>query len=397
MKTFRNRIPDRPCGCLAATLLIALCGPLVAADLDLELIGSWPLSPRGPAQAVAVSGNYAYVATSGAGLQVIDISDLANPRRVDEHHASEAVSAVAVSGKYAYVIEQSWVDGTDRRLLQVIDISDPANPQRVGACVVDGDPYEVVVSGSFVYVADGWAGLQVIDISSPANPQRVGNNSGGQANGVAVSDDNAYVTGWWGEGTSRLRGLHVFDLSDPEKPQRIGGYDTSGIASGVTVSGDYAYVLETREMSRTYLQVIDIRNPADPQLVGTYDTSGYAYDVAVLDNHAYVTGYWGEGTNRQGMQVIDISSPENPQRVGEYEADWDFYGGVVVSGNHAYVAAGELQVIDISDSAKPQQVGAHDPRVYGGAWRCQVTTPTWPMAAMGCRSSTSPTPPTRSG
>ena len=74
---------------------------------------------------------------------------------------------MAVSGNYAYV-----ADGDAG--LQVIDVSNPANPQRVGGYDTSGDAQGVAVSGNYAYVADGGAGLQVIDVSNPANPQRVG-------------------------------------------------------------------------------------------------------------------------------------------------------------------------------------------------------------------------------
>jgi hypothetical protein len=39
-------------------------------------------------------------------------------------------------------------------------------------------------------------------------------------------------------------GLQVIDVSNPASPQRVGGYDTSGYARGVAVSGNYAYVAD---------------------------------------------------------------------------------------------------------------------------------------------------------
>jgi LVIVD repeat len=50
---------------------------------------------------------------------------------------------------------------------------------------------------------------------------------------------------------------------------RVGGYDTSGTAFGVAVSGNYAYVAD----ADAGLQVIDINNPANPQRVGGFDAS----------------------------------------------------------------------------------------------------------------------------
>ena len=66
----------------SAPLFIALFsilvpGRLVAVDLELIRVGGYDTS--GSALGVALSGNYAYVADGGAGLQVIDVSNPANP------------------------------------------------------------------------------------------------------------------------------------------------------------------------------------------------------------------------------------------------------------------------------------------------------------------------------
>ena len=109
------------CGCGLVTLALALAW--VAHGADLELIGQWPGWPRGKAFGVAVSGNYAYVAIEWAGLQVIDVSNPANPRRVGGYDTGGHAWGVAVSGNYAYVADREGG-------LQVIDVSNPAKPQR---------------------------------------------------------------------------------------------------------------------------------------------------------------------------------------------------------------------------------------------------------------------------
>jgi len=153
-------------GCGLVTLALALAW--VAQGADLELIGQWPGWPRGFANGVAVSGNYAYVANGSGGLQVLDVSNPANPQRVSYCGTSGSAQGVAVSGNYAYVAD-------DMAGFQVIDVSTPANPQWVGGCTNDpgGRAWGVAVSGNYAYVADSGAGLHVIDVSSPANPQRV--------------------------------------------------------------------------------------------------------------------------------------------------------------------------------------------------------------------------------
>ncbi len=94
------------------------------------------------------------------------------------------------------------------------------------------------VRACYAYVADLWPG--------PAGDRRqhaVGAGGGGHRRhderrcpDVAVSGGYAYVA----DGSSA--GLRVIDVSVPSAPVEVGFVDTPGIAGGVAVSGDYAYV-----------------------------------------------------------------------------------------------------------------------------------------------------------
>jgi hypothetical protein len=140
-----------------ATPKVALYGGKAA------IVGS--ADTPGDARAVFVSGNYAYVADFGPGLQVIDVSDPTNPSIVGSVDTPDRASGVFVSGNHAYVADRD--SG-----LQVIDISDPENPTIVGSA----DTFYalgVFVSGNHAYVADEIS-FQVIDISNPENPTIVG-------------------------------------------------------------------------------------------------------------------------------------------------------------------------------------------------------------------------------
>ena len=79
------------------------------------------------------------------------------------HHTSGVTYAtgVAVSGTFAYVADHDAG-------LQVIDISNPANPQRVGGNSAFGDARDLVVAGTNVFVAAGQAGLVILDLFRPS-------------------------------------------------------------------------------------------------------------------------------------------------------------------------------------------------------------------------------------
>ncbi len=80
--------------------------------------------------------------------------------------------------------------------LQVIDISQPVNPRRVGGCYTGSYAYDVAAVGDCAYLADGSAGLQVLDVGNPTNCVPVGlyDTTGSDAWGVAVVGDTICVT-----------------------------------------------------------------------------------------------------------------------------------------------------------------------------------------------------------
>jgi hypothetical protein len=165
----------------------------------------------GYAMAVAVADNYAYVAESSVGLQVIDVSNPANPVHAGryEFEGGGLHRVVAVSGNYAYLADE------DRHVgLQVIDVSNPANPVRVGGYKMMAG-MGLAVAGNHVYVADeGLGSLQVIDVSNPANPVRAGGYGrfGYETivydSDIAVVDNLIYMADGW-------RGLLILELSRP--------------------------------------------------------------------------------------------------------------------------------------------------------------------------------------
>lgn len=72
-------------------------------------------------------------------------------------------------------------------------------------------------------MADGGSGLVVVDISDPTNPKQVGccnydTATVGLAFGVYVEEDYAYVAGYGNSITGYGHSLVIVDASDPENP-----------------------------------------------------------------------------------------------------------------------------------------------------------------------------------
>ena len=135
------------------------------------------------------SKHYALVAALfDSGVQIIDITDPANPSPVAS--VTDGATYPTLGGAYSITTAQigskhyALVAATDENGVQIIDITDPANPSPV-ANVTDGATYPELYGAQSVTTAQigakhyalvaAWGddGVQMIDITDPANPSPV--------------------------------------------------------------------------------------------------------------------------------------------------------------------------------------------------------------------------------
>jgi hypothetical protein len=239
------------------------------------------LSLSGFPNGVAVAGDTAYVAAGGAGLHVIDISDLTAPVRRATLSLPGNANEVRVAGGYAYVA--AGASG-----LQIVDVLDPAHPRLVGSVDTPGNATDLAVRGDRVYVADGSAGLQVIDAAVRSAPLRVGSlDTPGNARGIDAVDDLAVVADDTG-------GVHVISVSNPGAPVLLGSTHTRGTrsqAAAVAVSGRRVYVAEGNG-NLGGLRVIDFQNPSTPVVVGASSDAFGLTSVALDGGYALFADYY---------------------------------------------------------------------------------------------------------
>lgn len=371
---------------ILALALAWLLSEAVAQSVEITRVGQWPGYQRGEfANAVAVSENYAYIASQDDGVVVVDISDPAKPAFRGSCDALEAAGGVAVAGSYAYV-------AAGNSGLQVVDIRNPAKPELLGGCDTPGYAQDVALAGDYAYVADraglqvfdvrtpaktvwigkcdssgahrialagsyaylaDWEGLNVIDVRNPAKPVSVGKYNGSVVD-VAVSGSHVYTAeSWWDEQAKKSRArLGVIDVSNPSNPVRTAGFEINGSATCVAVAGEFAYLAD----DRTGLEVISIRDPLNPIWIGSCVVAADASSVVVSGNYAFVTG------SGFGLRIIDARHPTDPVEVGTCNTA-GFASSVAVSEGVAYVAdsfAG-LDAIDVRDPALPVRVGGYRP------------------------------------
>ncbi len=102
---------------------------------------------------VEVSGQLAYVTVSWYGLMVIDVSNPVDP--VERGYYMAGHEAVAQSGNLAFVSDQSrWVD--------VIDVEEPGAPIRIARIPAAGDSRGITIAGCATAIAEFWAGVSIV-------------------------------------------------------------------------------------------------------------------------------------------------------------------------------------------------------------------------------------------
>lgn len=175
--------------------------------------------------------------------------------------------------------------------------------------------------------------MKVIDISDPAHPALTTTiNTGGAtygifASGITISGDYAYIADESGFFVLNLANFNNIAMIAGSK--MTGSFNTSGSAYGLTVDSGHAYVAD----GASGLQIIDITTPTAPDMdnTGSVDTLDIAYDAAVSGNFCYLA----DGAS--GLQVVDITDPANPVIITTIPTTGIAYA-VAVSGDYAYVA-----------------------------------------------------------
>ncbi|MBN2537624.1 hypothetical protein JXB37_05055 [candidate division WOR-3 bacterium] len=179
----------------------------------------------------------------------------------------------------------------------------------------------------------------------------------GIAFGIALEGNHAYIGAY-------SAGLRIINVSNPASPYETGFWASPDHARGVAAAGDYAYVA----CGYAGLRVINVSNPQAPVEVGACALPDYAWGIALAGDHAIVA------TEDVGLYVVDVSNPAAPVIAGSCDTPGSAVN-VVVAGNHAYVAdlSGGLRVIDVSNPQSPIEVGHYVPGQLAYGVACSDT------------------------
>jgi len=195
------------------------------------------------ATGIAVSDKYAFIANRQYGVEVVDISDLSNPKHISviargtEVQSCKVVNGIMYCGLY------------DTNRVSMYDVSDVTNPVYLGAANLngkgDGMTVAVIDGKTYLYAGTGHHtitkfetktlanlnygqgnGLDIFDVTDPANPillsvskidGRFCHSSCDYWGAEIAEHDGKYYAYL----TSTYNGVYVYDVTDPKAPIRL--------------------------------------------------------------------------------------------------------------------------------------------------------------------------------
>ena len=315
-------------------------------------VGEYALQSIGD---MVLDGTRLYVTSAKAGLEIIDLTDPAQPLQIGGFDLGDRQFNGLILGA------NDLVFATTQAGLLALDVSDPSSITEIGRSEVKGSypgpqgimGYAIERLGDILYVNMGSYGIAVVDVSDPRDIKDLGGVNldampwGFSPREMLVVDDMLVVS------TSRSE-LILFDLSDPQAPKFEGQLEIPGrftdlvrMGSQMVIASGWAGLIgfnpsalaeapvfptarsetpvplpvEPEADNRLFLPWLSTNGnststaPPDPSFEETFFSGGSTEAVLVHDNRAYVS----VGST---IAAYDISEPGKAHRLGQSDAVW---------------------------------------------------------------------------
>ena len=235
--------------------------------------------------------NTVYFADGNAGLQILDISDLNNIKRLSK---IETGFDTRVVEKYKNTI---YVAGNGK--LITYNVKDPKQPYAVKKDIVQNNASRGNVDDKRLGIFGGNSAT-IFDVSDAESPKQIASLSGwGNALSGCISKDYVYVIN-----TKNV--LYIYDISDLNDIQQLCAMQLdTAYTQDIAVIGDILYVADQK-----YFMTIDITDKTKPNVLFKADESAMKLQgIFVEHGRAYLAGYANE------IAVYDVTNSKEPKEI----------------------------------------------------------------------------------
>ena len=314
----RRRPRSASVSCVCAALALLAGSPTAAQPPTLELLSTL----EGPADLVAVDGDYAYVSAANE-LRVVDLSEPTRPA---------VRGSLSVIGRiyFIYVVDQTvyLVCGLDG--LHIVDVSNPSSPRLLSTHQTAGQALDITIFGSTALIPNLMTGMEVVDVSDRSAPVLLSTEeTPGYQWAIGSHGPLVFVV-------DQPHGLHLYDVSNPEEPTALGVRESEQLVQSIAFGdNNQMYVVYARS---GLVEILDITDPVNSRSLGSYQSSGRFQRVAVRGTRLLTP------MGRAGVELVDVSNPSAPTPIGSYDTPGT-PGGVALTDELIVVADGTALLI----------------------------------------------------
>ncbi len=277
----------------------------------------------GPAAAIAVDNNIAFVAERSEGIEILDVSQPNETTEIRQYYEEVSIfrelviqddllyTAASQSGLVIFNISdvhESFAPmchmydianttnfiAVENNLVildingegfAIINVTDPADPKVLSTVDVVTNAYNVVIDNGLVYVVGYTTGIKIYDISDPVNPLEIAHYNDDPVVGtlttqdIDIEGDLAYIT-------LGSKGLVIFNITDPLNMVRVDYYNVGDVERlfQVWVEGNYGYFISINDITFEYgIRIFDVSNPSNLESVNNYTTAVYRTEDIFID------------------------------------------------------------------------------------------------------------------
>lgn len=272
---------------------------------------------------VASQGNYVYVGRStnpGNEFFTIDVTDPASPSISGQLALGGDPNDIAVSGNYAYIASSD-----DSGELTVVDISTPTSPTSAATFNLtaansgnaNSDGLAVVIGKTdYVYLTRSTSGgkeFYVFDVSTPTAPSLVGLvDLNGDINEVAASGNYAY-----GASSDNSQEFQVIDVTTVSAPALATSLDldegdTTADGFSITLGSNTVYIGRDGSVGSPEFYIIDVTTPTSPSITSSFDVGNNilrSLDYSVSSNLVF---FANNNPASDDYGTVDVSTPASP-------------------------------------------------------------------------------------
>jgi hypothetical protein len=224
-----------------------------------------------------------------AGLLLVDIRDISNPRKKHEYKDNiGSVRGLRIANGHIYAASEQG--------LKIFDVEGVEKLNLIGELNYGSWAMNIDVSDTLVACGGYYYNVNLISVANPSSPKyitKIQMPSGMVVEDIFLRDTLLFVNGDYG-------GIRIYSVASPTKPVLLWEKDYSTCGASYPL-GKTLFVAD-----ESTIRAFDISVPKYPIELGSFDFRRRITDIYVRDSLAFVSVFTNGYGQDNGMVILDI-------------------------------------------------------------------------------------------